>query len=69
VWGGGGVLAQRDLSCGVTNAVRQDVPLILLATLVTLPPHSPQQVDRERFFILYYIPDVRLVETEPQIVS
>lgn len=70
------MLAQRDLSCGVTNAVRQDVPLILLATLVAVPRHTrpPQQVDRARLFVLPCLPavtkaDAQLVETERQAVS
>jgi hypothetical protein len=58
------MLAQRDLSCRVTNAVRQNVPLILLATLVAVPRHTPQQVDRARLFVLSCLPVVTKADVD-----
>jgi hypothetical protein len=51
-------LAQRDLSCGVTYAVRQNVPLFLPTTLVAVPRHTHQQIDREQLFVLSSFPAV-----------
>jgi hypothetical protein len=68
------MLAQRDLSCGVTYAVRQDVPLFLPTTLVAVPRHTHQQIDRGHLFALPCLAAVtkantQLAETERQVTS